>query len=161
MTTLCLDVALEDSCEQDLHQWLAGAWALLFSNPQDFEPQARERPDWLHALRPAFSGRAVRALAVKRDGPPQSNWIDELHFDPQLVALREPLFTAADPVSFGARALRGELLTLQSRFVLIVDGSLKRRGMLRYGTGNTAVSVLDLLASVDALRSQHPVAKAA
>lgn len=161
MTTLCLDRALERSSARDLHEWLGGAWGLLFSNPEDFQPQAREAAHWLSGVRQAFSVRAVRAVAVKRDGPPESSWIDELQFDWQLVRLREPPFVAADQVSFGARALRGELLTLESRFVLCIDSSLKRRAMLKYGADGTAVSALDLLASVDALRAHHPVARAA
>jgi alkyl hydroperoxide reductase subunit AhpC len=161
MTTLCLDLALEDSCGQDFHKWLGGAWALLFSNPEDFQPQGREGKHWLPRIRQAFNVRAARALAVKRDGPPESTWLDELHLDRQLLRLREPPFAAADQVSFAARVLRGELLTLASRFVLIVDGSLKRRGVLKYGDGRIAVSALDLLASIDALRSHHAVARAA
>jgi thioredoxin-dependent peroxiredoxin len=162
MTALCLDLALENCSGRDLHEWLDGAWALLFSNPEDFEPQRREKGRWLHGLREEFGMRAVRALAVKRyRGPTESSWIDNLGFDPRPVQLREPSFAAADEVSFAARALRGELLTLQSRFVLLIDGSLKRREVLKYSAGRSAVSALDLLASVDALRRHRPVVRAA
>jgi thioredoxin-dependent peroxiredoxin len=162
MTALCLDLALESCSGRDLYQWLDGAWALLFSNPEDFEPQRREKGRWLDGLREEFGMRAVRALAVKRDrGPTESSWIDNLSFDPRLVRLREPSFAAADEVSFAARALRGELLTLQSRFVLLIDGSLKRREVLKYSAGRCAVSALDLLASLDALRRHRPVVRAA
>jgi alkyl hydroperoxide reductase subunit AhpC len=128
MTTLCLDVALENACSRDLHDWIGGSWALLFSNPEDFDPQASEKTQWLEDLRQQFDTRAVRALAVKRDGQPESSWIEELQLDRQLIRLREPPFAAADAVSFAARALRGELLTLKSRFVLLVDGAHRRPG---------------------------------
>jgi thioredoxin-dependent peroxiredoxin len=162
MTALCLDLVPEDCSGRDLHEWLGGAWALLFSNPEDFEPQRLDKGRWLNALRDEFGMRAVRALAVKSDrGQVESSWIGRLSFDARPVQLREPSFAAADAVSFAARALRGELLTLQSRFVLLIDGSLKRREVLRYTAGRCAVSVLDLLAAVDALRCHRALVRAA
>jgi hypothetical protein len=161
MTTLCLDLALEASCQLELHEWLCGDWALLFSNPEDFQPNACEKNRWLDGLRQEVDARALRALAVKRDGPPEGSWIDELHFDPQPVRLREPAFVAGDALSFAARALRGELLTLQTRFVVFIDGALKRRGLLKYSAGRHSVSALDLLVSVDALRSRRLIGRAA
>jgi thioredoxin-dependent peroxiredoxin len=162
MTALYLDHVLEDGCGRDLHEWLGGAWALLFSNPEDFDPQRREKGRWLDGVREEFGMRDVRALAVKRDrGPPELSWITKLSFDPRPVQLREPSFAAADAVSFAARALRGELLTLQSRFVLLIDGCLKRREVLKYSAGRYAVSVLDLLPAIDARRRHRPVVRAA
>jgi alkyl hydroperoxide reductase subunit AhpC len=162
MPAVCLDFAHEHCCARDLHGWLGGAWALLFSNPEDFQPQSRDKRRWLDSLRREFSARAVCALAVRRgSGLQDSSWIDELQFDPQLVGLPEPAFAAADEVSFAARALRGELLTLQSRFALVIDGALKRRALFKYSAGGNAVSVLDLLASVDALRRHGAIRRAA
>ena len=162
MTALCFDLVLEDHSGPDLHEWLGGAWALLFSSPEDFEPQGREKERWLTSVRDEFAMRGVRVLAVKRDrGWTQPSWGSKSSFDPRPVQLCEPLFAAADEVSFAARVLRGELLTLRSRFVLLIDGSLKRRAVLKYGAGRCAASVLDLLAAVDALRVHSPLVRAA
>jgi alkyl hydroperoxide reductase subunit AhpC len=161
MTTLCLDLALEKTSRLDLHEWLGGNWALLFSNPEDFQPRAKGKDRFLGELRREFDARALRAITIKRDGLPEGSWLDELHFDRELIRLREPAFAAADAISFAARALRGELLTLQSRFVLIIDGALKRRELLKYSAGRHSASVLDLLASVDALRSRKLMSRAA
>jgi alkyl hydroperoxide reductase subunit AhpC len=169
MTTLCLDLALENSSRLELHEWLGGNWALLFSNPEDFPPQClqqgrppgREKDHWLDALRHEFRSRSLNAVAVKRDGTPELSWIDELHSDRQSIRLSEPPFAAGDELSLAVRALRGELLTLQSRFVLFIDGCLKRRGVLKYTVGRHSVSALDLLASVDALRSRRLMGRAA
>ena len=51
-----------------------------------------------------------------------------------------------------ARNLRDEILNLPPRFVLIIDESLNRRGVLKYSAGRSTVSPLDLLASIDAFR---------
>jgi thioredoxin-dependent peroxiredoxin len=162
MTAPCLDLVLEDCSGRDLHQWLGGAWGLLFSNPEDFQLQGRRTGRWFDGLGQDFRRRGIRALAVRRDrGPTASSRIDDWHIDSQPVQLREPSFAAADEVNFAARALRGELLTLQSRFVLLIDGSLKRRKVLKYDADRCAISAPDLLASVDALRRHHSVVRAA
>jgi hypothetical protein len=160
MNSLCPDLVLEDCSGRDLHQWLGGAWALLLSNPEDFRLQGQETGRWSVGVGHEFRMRAVRALAVKRERA-ESSWIGNLHLDRQPVQLREPSFAAADEVSFAARTLRGELLTLRSRFVLLIDGSLKRREIFRYSGGSCALSAQDLLASVDALRRPRPVVRAA
>jgi hypothetical protein len=153
MTAPCLDLVLEDCSGRDLHQWLGGAWALLFSNPEDFQLQGRRAGRWLDGLGQDFRRRGVRALAVRRNR--------DLHIDSQPVQLREPSYAAADEVSFAARALRGEILTLQSRFVLLIDGSLKRHKALKYNADRCLISAPDLPTSVDAVRRQHSVVRAA
>ena len=110
MATLCLDPELGHGAWRDLHDWLGGAWAVLFSNPEDFQPLDRQKGQWL---------AAVHTLAVKREAGPRlagtstksmtkPNWIDDLCPNRETVWLREPPFAAADPVSFAARALRGQ-----------------------------------------------------
>jgi hypothetical protein len=162
MAALCLDLEFENVARRDLYEWLGGASALLFSNPEDFRPFGRPERPWLDAIRRECGVAAVRALAVKRDGgPPESSWIDRLHSDSQLVRLREPSFAAADKLSFAARALRGELLTLQSRFVFCIDGYLQRRAVLKYGAGRGVGSMPDLFAILDTLHSRQSIGKAA
>jgi hypothetical protein len=170
MATLCLDPELEQCDWRDLHGWLGGAWAVLFSNPEDFQPLERQSGPWLAAMRQQFGARALHPLALKRDaGAPQatttihlsqsspSSWVDDLLPNPETVCLCEPPFAAADPVSFSARALRGELLTARSRFVMLIDGSLKRRAMFKYAASGSAIAAADLLAAVDALRDHAVV----
>jgi hypothetical protein len=171
MATLYLDPEPEQGAWHELHGWLGGGWALLFSNPEDFQPLERQKRPWLAAMRQEFGARRLHALTVERDAgsrPPNMSsrvqalsWVDDLRGNPQAVWLGEPPFAAADAVSFAARALRGELLTARSRFVMLIDGSLKRREMLRYGSGASAVSPAVLLSAVDALRGQRSIGRAA
>jgi hypothetical protein len=134
----------------------------LFSNPEDFQLQGRQTGRWFDGLGQDFRRRGVRALAVRGNrGPEASGRVDELPVNSQPVQLREPSFAAADEVSFAARALRGELLTLQSRFVLLIDGSLRRRKVLKYDADRRVISTPDLLASLGALCREHAVVRAA
>jgi alkyl hydroperoxide reductase subunit AhpC len=153
MATLCLDPELGDCAWRDLHDWLGGAWAVLLSNPEDFQPLERRRG--------AFGARDLRALAVNRDPG-----LSHAAADRETVWLREPPFAAADPVSFAARALRGELLTARAKFVMLIDGSLKRQAMLKYNASasasgsvisGSAAAAADLLAAVDALRGSRVI----
>lgn len=153
MAILCLDSEFESRALCDLHEWLRGDWGLLFSHPEDFAQRGRHQDRWLDDLRYEFGSRAVRTLAIKRNGGPlEGSWIDELACDQEVVRLREPPFAASDAVSFAARTLRGIVLTMQSRFVLIIDGSLRNREILKYSSGRGTLSAFDLLASVDARR---------
>jgi alkyl hydroperoxide reductase subunit AhpC len=145
MAVLYLDLEADNSGGRELHDWLGGAWAVLFSNPEDFR---------LDRMCEGFELRGLRALAVRRDGGPAP-------LDSHYVTLPEPSFAAADAVSFAARALRGELLTLKSRFALLIDGSLRHREVLNYSVGRSAETAPRMLAPVDALRSYHSIGRAA
>jgi hypothetical protein len=147
MATLYLDSEPEHSSSRDLHDWLGGASAILFSNPEDF--QSHQYGSCLAATRMDFGLHGLKALAVNRDAGPAP----AIASTTQAVWLREPPFAAADPVSFAARTLRGELLTARARFVMLIDGSLKRRAMFKYS--GSAVATTDLLAALDAMRGHR------
>jgi hypothetical protein len=111
-------------------------------------------------MRDEFRARHVSPLACRRQaGLPDGSWVGELTSDYRLLRLE----AAAGPdavVDMAARNLRDEILGLEPRFVLIVDDSLNRRGVLKYNVGRSTVSPLDLLASIDAFRRRSPRASA-
>ena len=132
-----------------LRDWLQGDWALLFSHPIDFQYHGLETDRWLSILREEFCAREVRPLACTRDLTEiDAGWASELVEDRSLVRLG-----GAD---VAARNLRQDVMNLPSRFVVIVDETLQRRGVLKYSAGRSTISPLDLLASIDLLRRRSP-----
>jgi alkyl hydroperoxide reductase subunit AhpC len=154
MATLCLG---ELDCSAPLlREWLDGDWALLFSHPADFEDDGLERDRWLEILRDEFRARSVRPLACRRAaGDADGSWVAELIGDHRLLRLESAAATGDSVIDLTARSLREDILGLAPRFVLIIDGSLQRRGVLKYSAGRTTVSPLDLLASIDAFRRRE------
>lgn len=154
MATLCLG---ELYCSAPLlREWLDGDWALLFSHPADFEDEGLERDRWLEILRDEFRARGVRPIACRRAaGDADGSWTAELIGDHRLLRLEAAAATGDSVIDLAARSLREDILGLTPRFVLIIDGSLQRRGVLKYSAGRTTVSPLDLLASIDAFRRRE------
>lgn len=160
MATLCLGEV--DVSAPLLRDWLAGDWALLFSHPTDFQDQGLERDRWLEILRDEFRARGVRPVACGQSAgaaAADDSWAGELICDYRLLRLHSD--SAGDSViDLPARNLRADILGLPPRFVLIIDESLTRRGVLKYSAGRSSVSPLDLLASIDAFRRSSTPAPA-
>ncbi|MGC2462447.1 MAG: hypothetical protein WA446_15970 [Steroidobacteraceae bacterium] len=159
MATLCLDDV--DGSAPLVRDWLGEDWALLFSHPADFQDQGLERDRWLEILRDEFRACGVRPIACRRiAADADGSWVGELLCDHRLLRLQAAAGADDGVVDMAARNLRDEILRLPPRFVLIIDESLQRRGVLKYSDGRSTVSPLDLLASIDAFRRRSPRARA-
>jgi hypothetical protein len=158
-----LSLAEVDGSAPLLRDWLGGDWALLFSHPADFQDRGLERDRWLEILRDEFRVRGVRPVACSQSADTgagaDDSWAGELICDYRLLRLQSE--AAGDGViDLPARNLRADILGLPPRFVLIIDESLTRRGVLKYSAGRSSVSPLDLLASIDAFRRSSAPAPA-
>jgi hypothetical protein len=194
MATLCLaDDSRDDHARVSaltgapgLRDWLGGDWALLFSHPDDFQCGGFEYDRWLAVMRAEFQGRGVRPLAVAATNQctGDGSWVGAVTGDWRIVkfhrtpprpaalagSARAAIGSADEVVDLSARLLRADLVTLtdlHTRFVVIMDSTLRRRGLLRYraegarGSGSSTVSPLDLLASVEAMRRSSVPRRAA
>jgi hypothetical protein len=138
-----------------LREWLCGDWGLLFSHPADFEDDSLERDRWLEILRDDFRAQGVRPIACQRSaGDLDLGWVGELIDDYRLVSLASTNTVTDAAIELPPRRLGEDILGLPARFVLIIDESLRRRGVLKYSAGGSSVSPLDLLASIGAMRRQ-------
>jgi len=153
---------------RELRDWLAGDWCLLFSHPEDFEPRGLEADRWLEIVRDACRRSRVRPLRYAAVPLPDHSWTARVVADDGIVVLarsHRPAVSAPGPAGdiadLCAHALHAELAAASSRCVFILDESLQRRGLLSYMPGSNRVSTLDLLASVQALRRDIDVRRAA
>lgn len=134
-----------------LRDWLAGQWGLIFSHPEDFQETGLEleQDRWLVVLAHEFRAAGVRPLSCQpRSGRADASWVSKLTGDQWFVQLEDEVADLA------ARQLRAEIRAIDSRFVLVIDEQLRRRGLLPYRPGGRRLSPLDLVASVSALRQR-------
>jgi len=130
-----------------LREWLGGQWGLIFSHPEDFQESGLEQDRWLTVLAQEFRAADLKPLAcLPSTGRPDAGWVSLITGDPSLVPLEGAVADLA------ARQLRSEIASQDARFVLVVDETLRRRGLLPYRSGHGRLSPLDLIASVTALR---------
>ncbi|MFI4914625.1 MAG: hypothetical protein ACHQAR_05485 [Steroidobacterales bacterium] len=145
-----------------MRDWLAGDWGIVFSHPRDFQYSGLESDRWLSILHDEFLKRGVRPLACCGAGLAlDRSWVGDVVNDRRVVLLERGLRPGGDIVDLPLRALRDDIVGTTDRFALIVDDTMRRRGVLKYTQGRSSISPLDLLSSIDAMRRRADVRKAA
>lgn len=108
---------------------------------------------WLEVVREEFRARHAKPLACKpATGEADLSWVGQLTYDHRMVRLDTP--GVGNAIDLAARDLRDTILNMNQRFMLIIDETLKLRGMYKYSPDRTNISAFDRLACVDAYRSQ-------
>ena len=139
------DSAREGSHAPSLHAWLNGDWALLFSHPDDFAQYDLEADRWLTLLEHALVAARVRPIALAsnvRGG--LQGWIAHVNGANVRVQLARA-GQQSHVMDFRPHALRESIARAQTRFVMIIDESLRLRRTFAYALGNQLPPLFDLI----------------
>jgi hypothetical protein len=136
-----------------LRTWLRDGWAVMFSHPDDFIAYDLESDRLLSVIRKAYADRGVRPMAVTAD-PLAINrgWVASVSGE-MLVRLDEGDTSNKDVVDLRTRTLSEHLRSIERRFVVLVDGLLRRRKTFVYERSAGLLSPLDFLVYVDRFRT--------
>jgi alkyl hydroperoxide reductase subunit AhpC len=138
-----------------LRNWLRGGWAILFSHPDDFLHYDLEMDRWLVVTQRAFAERDIRPLALAAPtSDPERGWVAQVSDDSRAVLL-EDTQQHFGPVDLQATVLREEIEQSARRFVMIIDGELRKRRMFNYDTLSHLPSPLEFLGWAEALRTKQ------
>jgi hypothetical protein len=136
-----------------LRRWLRGNWALLFSHADDFASYGFEADRWLVHVEEAFAAANVRPLFVASPGDQGAGWLSEIGgFAADLRSNEMRRY----PVARGTNeyALLNAVGSATSRFVMILDDSLRLRRTFAYTIQDRLPSLIDLVGVAARVRTQ-------
>jgi alkyl hydroperoxide reductase subunit AhpC len=141
-----------------LRTWLCECWAIIFSHPEDFVPCDLEMDRWLVVVRHAFSERGIRPLGL---APPaldlDRSWVSRLNTNTCGVMLKDEARQHPPAIDLRARNLCDDIASSGQRFVMIIDGALRKHRTFTYSTRLSLPSPLEFLGWADALRARRVV----
>jgi hypothetical protein len=141
------------SLSSSLRPWLRGHWALLFSHADDFACHDLESDRWTVVIGQSLNAAHVRPLAlVSRVIAGLESWVTEVG-GASVTMVPENLQRGPRLIDLQARALQDAVERASSRFVMIVDESLRVQRTFVYSRGDQLPSPLDLAAMAGRLRS--------
>jgi alkyl hydroperoxide reductase subunit AhpC len=144
-----------------LRTWLCECWAIFFSHPEDFVPCDLETDRWLVVVRRAFSERGIRPLGLaSRAVDLDRGWVSRLSGDACAVMLEHMVQQHSSAIDLQARILREDMASSGQRFVMIIDGALRKHRTFTYSTRVGLPSPLEFLGWADALRAKQAAAVA-
>lgn len=135
------------SPSDELRHWLAGRWAVLFSNPDDFADYGFEADRWLMYMQNTFDSLRLRPIAAGYDEG--SGWISQIggRFIPR-YEVDELVPQLGGCTRSSARPHGAE------HFVTILDGSAQARRTLLYRPGSEIPSIVELVQTAVHLRER-------
>lgn len=135
------------------HDWLGGAWGILFSHPKDFTPVCTTELGEVARLKPEWDRRGVRPIALSVD-PLDSHlaWAGDIA-ETQGQAVNYPILADADQK---VARLYGMIHpdsdpTLTVRAVYVVDPNRKIRLILTYPP-SAGRNFVEILRTIDSLQ---------
>lgn len=137
-----------------LREWLDGRWAILFSHPDDFVRCELELDRWLGIAGSAFQHARIRPIALaRRTCPIDQGWVSQLSGDHCLVSLHER-WNGRALLDFPSSRLRACIDSIDERFAMVIDPTLRQRRTWMYGAADQPPSPLDLVRLACRLRNE-------
>ncbi len=152
------------------HEWIEGAWAVLFSHPKDFTPVCTTELGALAKLKPAFDRRGVRIIGLSVDPLDRHEaWADDIletqGYRPNFPIVADTDFAVSKLYGMLPESTSGDPLertpadnqTVRTVFVIGPDKAIKL--MLAYPM-TTGRSFDEILRAIDSLQltAEHKVA---
>lgn len=144
-----------------LRTWLCEFWAIVFSHPEDFTPCDLEMDRWLVVVRHAFSERGIRPLGLaSRALYLDRSWVSWLNLDTCTVMLEDAVRQHSPAIDLQTRDLCEDIASSRQRFVMIIDGALRKHRTFTYTARLGLPSPLEFVGWADALRARQAAAVA-
>ena len=145
----------------DFHEWMDGAWVVLFSHPRDFTPVCTTELGYTAKLKPEFDKRGVKVIGLSVDPlGDHEKWADDIR-ETQGFAVNFPMI--ADPDRSVANLYgmihpnASDTATVRSVFVIGPDRKIKLTLTYPASTGRNFDEVLRVIDSLQ-LTAKHAVA---
>ncbi len=127
-----------------LRDFMNGRWALLFSHADDFASYGFEADRWLVHVERSFSTAGVVPLALTAGAREPDSWVDRIGGAPVIIRFSDAHRTGGSMCT-RERSLVSTVLGQTTRFVLILDESLRPRITYAYSPGDRLPSPIDLV----------------
>jgi alkyl hydroperoxide reductase subunit AhpC len=137
-----------------LRDWLAGHWAVLFSNPEHFAPHPTTPMGFITLLAEDFVTSGAKPIMVTGHAGSRSNWLDYAGADCTDIVIAHS-DRDDQVVNLSERALALTIERLTSPFVIVIDANGRCRSTFMYQAtaGDRGRSIEEVLSVVQVLRS--------
>ncbi len=156
--------------ELQFHEWIEGAWAIIFSHPKDFTPVCTTELGYMARLKPEFDKRNCKIIGLSVDPVENhSEWAKDIE-ETQGYAVNYPMIgdgdlsiaklygmlpAGAGESSEGRTAVDNQ--TVRTVFIIAPDKSIKLSISYPMSTGRNFDEILRVLDSLQ-LTAKHKVA---
>ena len=155
MATLAIDQPCNAASNIALRHWLNGSWAVLFSHPEHFAPNASTPKGYLTCLASILAENGIKLIELQSQARGGS-WIDESDPERRLVSLAT---SSADVLDLHAHTLIKKIQGATRPFVMVLDQLSRCRTTLNYRPEHIARprTLEDIVETIYVLRGDGPV----
>jgi len=159
MATLVIDQSMHATAASPssaaLRSWLNGSWALLFSDPEHFAPNASTPKGYLTCLASVLEDNGIKLIELQ-SADSAASWIDDS--DPKRSTLSIATPRNADILDLHAHTLIKRIQETARPFVMVLDERSQCRTTLSYRPQNIVRprTFEDIVQTIYVLRGDGP-----